>query len=321
MSIEIKVEKAYKGECIWIRYGKLTKSNIIIDSGPSTFAKGFRLLIQQIENLKEEIDLLILTHIDNDHILGFKHYIESKDGKIIKNIWLNGEGMSAYNFNQTHSPSNISGLVEKVKEKGINIETPILTGKECIINEGKITVITPTCEDILNVAKEIDEKTSLHSRDDDDYNDIDFIIKHDKFKSDKSLTNKASITFILEYDNKKLAFLGDAWAKNVIEGKNKYFKNMPIDLVKISHHGSKHNTSIDLLKALDCNKFVISTNKVVDKQTISRIADVCEKCIIYCNYNWWDMDGYFTENDKEKYIKTEKLLICEKTILNGGEDI
>lgn len=319
LNIEIRVEKADKGECIWIRYGTESKANIIIDSGPGTFAKGYRKLMNDISELGEIVDLLVLTHIDNDHIMGFKKYIATNDGKLIKKIWVNGDGLKMYIKNNKHSPSNISSLIEKIRSNNIEIITPVSEGYEENINNANLKVIAPKYEALLDVAEVID-RNKVHSSS-LCTEDIDRIILRDTFKEDISLTNKASISFVFTYEGKKIAFLGDSHASNIINGKIKYFKNQSMDLVKISHHGSKYNTNYELLKILGATKFIISTKGIVNKETIARIVSSSNKVEIYCNYNWWQKISYFTDNDKEVYIDTGKLIICEKNILISEVDI
>lgn len=321
MSIEIKINEAYKGDCILLRYGEKTITNIVIDSGPASFARGFRNLINEIKSKGERVNLLILTHIDNDHIMGFKKYIsnDKNDCNIIDKIWLNGEGIGVYKGNQLNSPKNISALVSLIKEKQIRLETPICEGIEECINEAILKVITPKYNDILKVAEVVD-KNKLHSSS-SRYIDLDEIIKNDKYKSDRSYTNKASISFIFSYNNKKIAFLGDAHAEDIIEGKKKYFDEEIIDIIKISHHGSKYNTSDDLLKSLKGNKFIISSNSPVDKEIIARIVKHHKKPEIFCNYNWWKGNKYFTINDKERYLNKQKILLHHKVLLKAKEDI
>ncbi|OCB00110.1 MBL fold metallo-hydrolase [Clostridium beijerinckii] len=313
MSIEIKIEKAFNGDCIWLRYGRIEKANIIIDSGPGIFERGFKQIIDEINKKNEEVNLLILTHVDNDHILGCKDYIIKNNCQIIKKIWLNGEGVSAYGANQLLSPKNVKKLVELIKEKGIDLITPICEGHEDMINGGKLKVITPKKENVLEVAKLVD-KFNLNSSN-SITKDLETLYLEDKYEEEDTPTNKASISFIFQYENKKIAFLGDSVATDVIEGLNKYFSECKMNLVKIAHHGSKHNTNCELVKKLGATKFIISKNKKVDKETISRIVNSCEKAEIYCNYNWWRSTNYFNEQDKEKYIDTGRLVIDERNLI------
>nr|WP_259678949.1 MBL fold metallo-hydrolase [Clostridium chauvoei] len=321
VSIEIRVEKAFNGDCIWLRYGGREKANIIIDSGPGIFERGFKKVIDDIKEKKEEVNLLILTHIDNDHILGAKNYIAKNDCEVIRKIWLNGEGVKVYSTNQTLSPKNVGKLVEVIKEKGIELITPIYEGYEDIINGGELKVITPKKESVLEVAKLVD-KFNLNSSN-STYTDLETLYLEDKYEEENTPTNKASISVVFKYEDKKIAFLGDSVATDVIEGLNKYFSGDEMDLVKIAHHGSKHNTNCDLIRKLGSKKFVISKKNKVDKETIARIVNCCEKSEIYCNYNWWRNRNYFSENDKLRYIDTGNLSIDEKNLIliSDGESL
>lgn len=310
MSIEITLAKVFDGECIWIRYGVKEVVNIVIDSGPSKSWNEFKNIIEEIKKNNERVNLLILTHIHDDHINGFRRYLTYSKDKMIDKIWINGDKTSFYN-NQVHSVGNIGGLIEKINSKAINLVTPILAGMKEFIGEGHITVITPEKEDMIEVATEI-KKASTHSKKNIDLRDIDEIIKDDKYTSDPSILNKASISFILSYNNKNIAFLGDAHGECIIYGINEYWNKGEIHLAKLPHHGSKKNVSIDLLNSLKCNKYIICHQNKVYKETISRIAKTNDIANVYCNYNWWS-DNYFTNNDIDKYIKTKKLNLEEKT--------
>ncbi|MBN3409352.1 hypothetical protein CJF15_09355 [Clostridium botulinum] len=308
MLLEIKAEKAIKGDCIWIRYGEKNISNIIVDSGPSSFAKGFRKLIHKIIENGEEIDLLVLTHIDDDHIKGFSKYIEDNDCNKIKKIWFNGHGSEVYIKNQPHSPRNVTNLINYINDKGLQVITPVYEGYIEKINEAELTVITPTEEDINNVAKEID-KFIPHSFQSIYNKDLDRIMEDDNFEKDGSKTNKASISFIFSYKNRNIAFLGDAHAEDIVKGKNKFFKDRPIHMIKLPHHGSKYNINKELIECMNAKKFIISTKGPIHKETISRIIQNVDKPIIYCNYEWWRKCSFFTNNDKKKYLNTGKLEI------------
>ena len=75
MSIEIWMTKAGIGDCILIRCGKQKKKvNILIDSGQG--AGSFDTVLRKIVRNDEKIDLLILTHDDNDHVKGACNLLE-----------------------------------------------------------------------------------------------------------------------------------------------------------------------------------------------------------------------------------------------------
>lgn len=91
--------------------------------------------------------------------------------------------------------------------------------------------------------------------------------------------NKSSIAFLFEYGNKKLLFLGDAVSSQISSELRKmgYSEEFPlgVDACKIMHYGSKHNTSKELIKVIDCKKYLIS-----GKRGTQRPSKVCFSSIV-----------------------------------------
>ena len=83
-------------------------------------------------------------------------------------------------------------------------------------------------------------------------------------KANAEVANAASIAFILRCDGLSVLMLGDCYPHNVVAylRKRGYSESRPlvVDYVKISHHGSMHNTSNELLDLVKCNHYLISTN-------------------------------------------------------------
>lgn len=93
--IEIEVLPANEGDCILITIEK-EDIHILIDGGTAeTYRNYLKTRLIQLKNEGKVIDLLIVTHIDNDHIGGiielFKENGSDMDSKIIRirNIWHN----------------------------------------------------------------------------------------------------------------------------------------------------------------------------------------------------------------------------------------
>ncbi len=83
-------------------------------------------------------------------------------------------------------------------------------------------------------------------------------------KDHKTLTNMASISFVLRCDGLSVLMLADSFPQEKVEClKSKGYSTenkLKIDFVKISHRGSQHNTSNELLDLIDCDNYIISTN-------------------------------------------------------------
>lgn len=92
----IEIFPAKVGDSFLISYGENNENHILIDGGyKKTYDDFLKIRLQEIKDKNQEIELLIVTHIDRDHILGilnlFKENGTSINPKIIgiKEIWHN----------------------------------------------------------------------------------------------------------------------------------------------------------------------------------------------------------------------------------------
>ena len=143
-----------------------------------------------------------------------------------------------------------------------------------------------------------------------------------KFIPDPSLNNKSSLSFMIEYGSKKILCLGDCHAEAVESWLSEIgLNNIIVDAVKISHHGSKNNTSLSLLEKINCNKYFISTNGKShghpDLETLSRIAvtNNDRDTFIYINYEINNIPLWFLEDLKENYSNVKIIMNVEEVIL------
>ncbi len=88
--------------------------------------------------------------------------------------------------------------------------------------------------------------------------------KEDWEKEDKSPTNGSSIIFLIEANDRKLMFLGDAHPSKILSQLQKmgYGPDNPIevDVLKVTHHGAWYNNSPDLIKSIKANHYLFSSN-------------------------------------------------------------
>jgi hypothetical protein len=99
---------------------------------------------------------------------------------------------------------------------------------------------------------------------------------------DNTKANGASIAFVATFAGRSILFTGDAHADVLLDSIKKMVgsgsnQKLRVGAVKLAHHGSKNNVSIELLKKLDTRTFLVSTNGGSghyhpDREAIARIV-------------------------------------------------
>lgn len=308
----IKFLKVKCGDSIVINFKdkKSIARNLVIDTGHHrrNIYRNFLLEVNKIFDRNEKIDLLVLTHRDDDHIGGIWKLLKSKDFNLesqIGEVWLN------------HSLKLPSASSKISIGKAVDLKELLLASGKCpkysITTEigsydfygANLTILSPDKKsyerEVKNFEKE--EKNRKISKGKSDHLDSIFTLEARmiNFIGDNSPSNRSSIAFILGYNNKKGLFLADAHPFVIISSLTTlgYFKDnkLKVDFIKVSHHGSKFNTSIDFLSMVDCQHFIFSTNgknssNLPDKETLIRIIKNPERRPNEKIYI------YFTEYDK-----------------------
>lgn len=335
------------GDCFWLRFGKHKVHNFIIDGGDSQCKINFKNMLSEIKRCGEQVDALLLTHFDNDHIMGMLKGLQiAYDENVlpaIARIYMNtGRGIIAHEnsgkVDAVYIPENditvdehttlcsvteqinLLDLFEKMGIKQalcnyISTDTNEIEFCGCICK-----IISPGHDNLLNVVKtnwmkEKEYVTSVEcAQKVIKQRNLSDLINCKLPAEDNSLSNNASIAFIFEYDNVKIAFLGDAAPSVCLRGLNHIgaspTKPYEVDLVKISHHGSGRNYSNDLYLTLPTSNYLLSTDgrrgKLPDKIVLAKLLQVTGSKIIslYCNYNLWEKaeyNQYFSDEDNIKY--------------------
>lgn len=318
--MELTVLAADHGDCLLVKYqGADSKvKNILIDGGTrQTYTRGpfdgpLKSLLRDLSKKKEDIVLWVITHIDDDHIGGVLGYVNDrqKPEVPVHKIWFNsGRVIARYlesdidkkrdvgieHFDSTDTSVRQGKMLEDYLE-GANLSNtdPIVVPKVFANDDYKITILSPNREALIRLDKHW--QTETYSSDTsgsktDYHSSLDELSSRDDKDEDTGIVNGSSIGMLLEIKNKKLLLLADAHAADVLEQLNKISPSKPIafDAVKLSHHGSFRNTSLELLKKIECKKFIISSDGLrhglPNKLTIARILQVHPEASIFCNYD------------------------------------
>lgn len=342
----IELLPATYGDCIVLSYGKKPTRRVLIDAGThTTWDEHLQPYVQR--RGIERFELFVMTHIDADHIAGAIPMLEDPDLAVdFGDVWFNGRDQLAGRFLSVKQGERFSELIrerdlpwnERFEGKAVCVGDGPLPVEE--LDGGlRLTVLSPTRDKLDRLAKDWKKEIDRHllgtgrggtprrrrflAREPTKSTHVPTLASS-KFKSDTSKPNGSSIALLAEYEGSSVLLAGDAYAavlKNSIQLLLDGDVALPVDAVKVSHHGSRGNTDAALLEMLDCKRYLISCNGDVhnlpDNETIGRIIQHgAGRPRIFFNYHcprtesWDDADlrkrfGYETTYGKNGYLKID----------------
>jgi hypothetical protein len=289
---------AKQGDCLWVEYGSASNpSRVLIDGGVVSTYDILRERILALPEADREIELVVVTHVDKDHIEGMIKLFNDKNLKLkIGDVWYNG-------WHHIAPPDRLGALQgeflsalikdrrlpwnKNFKKKRIVIgddDLPVVT----LPGGMKITLLAPTTDGLQSMQsvweKEVlkkkiqpgDSEAALRYMIDKrpEYQPPDLLgerklnvkkLAGTEFEDDTSSANASCIAFLAEFEGQSCLFSGDAYAtaletslQRILEASEK--DKLKIDALKVSHHGGRHNLSLSLLQLLDCSRYLFSTD-------------------------------------------------------------
>lgn len=279
------------GDATWIRFLGTDKNwhNVLIDGGYGyAYKMAFGPLINHLLTQGEKVDLWIITHIDRDHIGAVLGFIQDKKIKdkpqAAKDFWFNHSGTTV------KTPDGKLAVDDGIKFRKFLTNNGLLT-KEAITTSLapsdifglNITILSPTPEklaiaDALWLAEERSGKIGRSKEAADHAKSIEDL-QEQAFSGDNDGVNGSSIGLFIKYKSVSTLLLGDSHADVVLETLQVqgYSEENPIavEFMQLSHHGSKANTSPDLLAMVNTSNYVITGNGIhnrhPDKETLVRL--------------------------------------------------
>lgn len=307
---------AGKGDAFLLEWGEENnKHYLLVDSGiPNTY----RFIRDDLKVIKK-LDAVILTHVDYDHLGGFFKLLADGDRPIALDydIFMNTPALALVpSENDRVKLEHGIKLEKKLKDLDITCKSMYLGSAENdqVTIEGlKLKVLSPsktvldkliadwTADDLYKVYQEEDTSSDKAGKATNIMPSYDEIIGglESVRKWDADLINSSSVAFIACYREQSILFLGDANPDLVAEALRAsgytIDNKLKVNLVKVSHHGCKHNSSKALYELIDCQCFLISTDGTgkyyhPDRETIVRLAEYTrvdkeQPMNIYLNYD------------------------------------
>ena len=292
----IHVFPAQRGDALWIEYGAgNAPQHLLIDGGIA--ATGRTHLLQRIEELGTPLhfELLVITHIDLDHIQGILAFLEElPDGVTFGDIWFNGwDQLKASGLEPMGIKEGIrlSEILKKTYSESWNKasggEAIALRANGDVVSyrlEGGmgLTVLSPGHEQLNKLREEWDKVLESFGAAEEAGDGGAFAdeqahplgelepmgpvdvqaLAEAKFTEDVTVPNGSSIALALEFGGRCALMLGDAYPTVVARSVQQLLtgSRLEVDAVKLAHHGSRNNTDRTLASMISAPTWIFSSN-------------------------------------------------------------
>ncbi|HUW28849.1 MAG TPA: hypothetical protein VMV97_09575 [Sulfuriferula sp.] len=330
------------GDSLWIEYGSPSKPRrILIDCGTKAVYKNtLRARVEALKPSDRHFELFIVSHIDVDHIGGAIDFITESValGVTFGDIWFNGykQLQEASAFLGALQGEDMTALLEDMKlpwnkqfrkssrESAVMVKN---TGKppQKILEGGMaLTLLLPTPKQLADLIPDWEDTcksagiipgagrrpgkprrgkvpTMLGELPVD-------VLAETKFTPDRAKPNGTSIAVMAEFEGKRMLLAADAFAPVLLSSVARLGEPEPlkVDAFKMAHHGSRNNTNIELVKAVRCNNWIVSTNgkqfEHPDPEAIARVVKYgTEGQTILFNYRTKFNDMWDSKMLRKKY--------------------
>jgi beta-lactamase superfamily II metal-dependent hydrolase len=309
----IEMLPAQYGDCLLVTYGPEDRPRrLLIDGGtPATF-KHLKQRIEALPRQQRHFELLIVTHIDDDHIGGVLPLLREKGlGVTFGDIWFNGwTHLVPPDFMGPRQGDELGNLLSQrvdlpwnkaFKEKTVVVPRTGPLPVHALAGGMKLTLLSPRRKELEALNTDWIDKSMKAGRIPGEPQEVTDLLGRpsrlaqlasEKVSADQAVANGSSIAVLAEYDGKRALLTGDAFAPVLIESIRRlpdFHQKLAVQAFKLPHHGSEANLSPELLQALSCPRYLISTSGArfehPDESAIARILQYGGEKVELCfNY-------------------------------------
>lgn len=293
VAVTLDVLPAGRGDCLWVECHRPGDRpwRLLVDGGLPEFWPTVRARIDALPADDRRIDLVVVSHIDSDHIGGVIPLFTDADLDVeIGDVWFNGLPQLPDAAGQSRSVRQGENLVELLSGAGTGDPPPWneAFGRSAVVTEGDgavrpihvdgwpvITLLSPTPKRLVRLRTEWERETDRVRRGEPSdeeapasprrpLDDLSVVAATVTAK-DSSAANGSSIAFLLEHRGTTCLLGADAFA-SVLGAALTTLANrrggipIELDVFKLPHHASRGNVLSALVALAPARHYVVSTN-------------------------------------------------------------
>jgi beta-lactamase superfamily II metal-dependent hydrolase len=306
LMFRLEMLPAGHGDCLWIEYGQPRNTRrVLIDGGTAgTYGRTLRDRLRRLPVKERRFELLVITHIDADHIAGVLELLaDAETGFQANDIWFNGYRHLPSEAPETLGPVQGERLTDLLVKPGVTWNGGFRKAAVVVPSDGELprveldgglalTLLSPTPAKLADLKPAWEKEVRRAGLDPNQPRpgeteaeaglellgapDVEALAA-EPFSEDSAEANGSSIALLAEFDGRRVLLTGDAHPGVLtssirrIAGRGR----LAVDACKLPHHGSKANVSRQLVQALDCRKWLFSSNGAYfrhpDRQAVARV--------------------------------------------------
>ena len=303
----IEMLPAGQGDCLWIEYGDPNHPHrVLVDGGLVGTYPEIRRRMQALPQDQRQFDLLIVTHVDSDHIRGvLKLLTEGEVDVAFDDIWFNGYQHLRETDFEEFGPVEGERLTTRLlapdlpwncefEARAVKIPDAGALPERELAGGMKLTLLSPGSEKLLELHP-VWEEACREAGLDPNREPEEVVVPPgfeimgpvdveelagSPFAGDSREANGSSIAVLAEFDGRRALLAGDAHPDLLLDSLQRLVGpeetgRLRLDAFKLSHHGSKANLSREILDRVACARYLFSTNgaqhRHPDREAVARV--------------------------------------------------
>lgn len=280
--IELAMLPGRDGDCLLLSYGTGDgRRRVLLDGGRGATYAEVAPVLAALD--PPWLDLLVVTHVDQDHVLGVLALFADPARVPVREVWFNGfdhlKGVALETFGARDGELLTTALLDQnvpwnraFGGEPVEFDRPVVS-----LGDATYRIVAPDRDLLERLAPVWERECREHGLmpgvaarpippegfETFGAGNVDTLAAT-PFRSDTSKANATSISFLFECNGVRILFTGDGDDARIVESLTPLAKaeggRLRLDALKIAHHGSAGNISRRLLDLIDCPRYLISTN-------------------------------------------------------------
>lgn len=290
--VQLRVIQAQEGDCLLLTHERDgARTRLLIDGGPGgVFEAHLRPVLEEVASAGDSIDLAVLSHVDNDHVLGLRDlFVALRDQRDegeaplvrVRELWHNAfsettmEGSVRARLQQLSLAagplglSSVDGVLSGFSEGSVlaglahDIDVPLnsITGDRPILATAGVDAFAVGTVSVVVVGPTAANLDRLRAKWEA------WIEEQEQLHAplDRSPPNLSSLQLLVEADGRRMLLTGDGRGDHLLDALDELGLldeggGIHVHLLKLPHHGSSRNVTPEFFTRVTADTYVISAN-------------------------------------------------------------